>query len=51
VRACYEGPVFDGRRVAWEYEGERLPEPELAPSEVASPEVAPPGASPPEVSP
>ena len=31
VRACYEGPVFDGRRIAWEYDGERLPDPEVAP--------------------
>jgi dihydroorotate dehydrogenase electron transfer subunit len=35
IRACYEGPVFDGRRVAWEYEGRRLPDDEFTPADEA----------------
>lgn len=30
VRACYEGPVFLGRRVAWEYDGLQLPQEEFS---------------------
>lgn len=35
LRACYEGPVFLGRRVAWEYEGERVPDAEFLPAAAA----------------
>ena len=33
LRACYEGPVFLGRRVAWEYEGRQVPDAEFVPTE------------------
>ena len=38
LRACYEGPVFLGRRVAWDLVGRRIPDEEFLPVDAEPPE-------------